>query len=211
MRNTQSSRSGRRGRTRPAPRPVDLRHAPRLGRARRHSPRRGARPTANPGPNQRSACGSVQRPAPRVQSRVPVDGSVACRAPALQPTCCAISAFASAGWACTRAAPQHQRRDDGRVGLDDEHRRVLGELVPGDLLVRRGARVRAVRRRRVADLAEVGPGLHRLLQVVLDRRHDADREVAGDAAADLEEADAGALRRAPCTGRRRRPCTRCPT
>src|SRR5690606_41615876 len=71
---------------------------------------------------------------------------------------------------------------------------VLGELVPGYLLVRRGAGVRAVGRRRIADLAEVGPGLHGLAEVVLDRGHDADGEVARDAAADLEEADARALR-----------------
>src|SRR5690242_8545969 len=90
--------------------------------------------------------------------------------------------------------PQHirkyQRRDDRRIALDDVLRRVDAELAPRDLLVRHGAGVRTVRRGRVADLAEVAPERDAgALQVLMQHRDDADREVAGDAAADLEEAD----------------------
>ena len=54
------------------------------------------------------------------------------------------------------------------------------------------AGVGAVARRRIADLAEVAPERHVVaLQILVEHRHDADREVAGDAAADLEEADRG--------------------
>src|SRR5690606_2486413 len=52
---------------------------------------------------------------------------------------------------------EDQGRDDGRVRLDHEARRVHVELVPGDLLVRRRAAVGAVRGRAVGDLAEVRP------------------------------------------------------
>ena len=53
-----------------------------------------------------------------------------------------------------------------------------------------GARIRAVARRRIADLAEVAPQRHVVAsQVLVQHRHDADRKVARDAAADLEEAD----------------------
>ena len=52
---------------------------------------------------------------------------------------------------------QHHRRHDGRVALDDEHRRVFGELGPGDLLVGHGAGVAAVAGGAVANLAEVAP------------------------------------------------------
>src|SRR5829696_6765742 len=55
---------------------------------------------------------------------------------------------------------EDQRRDDGRIRLDHELRRVHVELPPGDLLVRYGAGVAAVARRRVADLGEVAPEGH---------------------------------------------------
>src|SRR5436309_3465102 len=83
---------------------------------------------------------------------------------------------------------EHEGRHDGGVGLDDELRRVDGELAPRDLLVRHGAGVAAVARRRVADLAEVAPQRHAgPLEILVQHRHDADRKVPGDAAADLEE------------------------
>src|SRR5204862_5911005 len=85
---------------------------------------------------------------------------------------------------------------DGRVRLDDELRRVGGQLPPGDLLVRYGARVRAIARRRVADLAEVAPQRHVVsLEILVNHRDDADGEIASDAAADLEESDRGCRRR----------------
>src|SRR5690606_5296158 len=85
---------------------------------------------------------------------------------------------------------EDERRDDRRIGLDDEFRRIRRELAPSDLLVGNGPRVRAVARRRVADLAEVAPFRDVLdAQVLLEHRHDADREIPGDAASDLEEAD----------------------
>src|SRR5229473_342413 len=85
---------------------------------------------------------------------------------------------------------EHERRADRGVRLDDELRRVRGELAPRNLLVRHRARVRAVARRRVADLAEVPPQRDVVaLQVLMNHRDDANGEVARDAAADLEEAD----------------------
>src|SRR4051794_16271317 len=84
---------------------------------------------------------------------------------------------------------EDQRRDDRGVGLDDEAGGVYGELAPGDLLVRYGAAVGAVGRGAVGDLAEVAPEPAVLVQVLLNQRHDADREVARDAATDLEKAD----------------------
>src|SRR5690606_17127024 len=95
------------------------------------------------------------------------------------------------GLSAREHAREHERRHDRRVALDDEARRVRAELAPRDLLVRDGAGVRAVARRRVRDLAEVGPQRRRPLQVLLEHRNDADREVARDAAADLEESDPG--------------------
>src|SRR6266849_2564279 len=85
---------------------------------------------------------------------------------------------------------EHQWCDDRRVRLDDVLRRVHAELAPRDLLVRHGAGVRSEARRRVADLAEVSPQRNaRASQVLMEHRYDADREVAGDAAADLVETD----------------------
>ena len=63
------------------------------------------------------------------------------------------------------------------------------ELAPGDFFVGHGAAVGAVGRGAVGNLAEVAPQAALLAQVLHDQRHDADREIAGDAAADLEESD----------------------
>src|ERR1043166_8018935 len=91
---------------------------------------------------------------------------------------------------------EHQWRDDRGVAFDDVLRGIGAELAPGDLLVRDGAGVGAVARRRVADLAEVAPERDvRTLQVLVQHWDDADREVTRDAAGDLEEADRRLLRR----------------
>src|SRR5690606_7399855 len=91
---------------------------------------------------------------------------------------------------------EDERCDDRCVAFDDVVGRVDAQLAPRDLLVGHGARVRAVARRRVADLAEVAPQRHAFAaQVLMQHRDDADREVAGDAAADLEEADRRLRRR----------------
>ena len=69
-------------------------------------------------------------------------------------------------------------------------RGVDAQLAPRDLLVRHGAGVRPITRRRIADLAEVTPQRHvGALKVLMQHWNDADREIAGDAAADLEESD----------------------
>ena len=61
------------------------------------------------------------------------------------------------------------------------------------------------------DLGEVGPGFRFLFEIILDRRHHTDREISGDAPANLEEADAAAGRELSDTDRRTPPCIRCPT
>ena len=101
-------------------------------------------------------------------------------------------------------------RHDRRVGLDDELRRLLAELAPGDLLVRDGAGVAAEARRRVADLAEVRP------------ERDA-RRAAGPGGASARRRSGsrprcrrrsgrsrrGSSARSRCTTRRGPSCTRC--
>ena len=82
--------------------------------------------------------------------------------------------------------------DDGGVGFDDEFRGFFAEFAPGDFFVGDGAGVASVARGGVADLAEVGPERDiRLAEVLVEHGDDADGEVAGDAAADLEEAYGG--------------------
>lgn len=59
-----------------------------------------------------------------------------------------------------------------------------------DLLVRHGAGVAAVARRRIADLAEIGPERDAFgPEVLVQHRHDADGEVPRDTASNLEEAE----------------------
>src|SRR5688572_30172353 len=83
---------------------------------------------------------------------------------------------------------EHERRNDRRVALDHVTGRIDSQLAPGDLLVRHRAGVRAVARRRIADLAKVAPQRNvGALQILMKHRHDADRKIAGNAAADLEE------------------------
>src|SRR5690606_20695110 len=89
---------------------------------------------------------------------------------------------------------EDERGHDGGVALDDVAGGVRPELPPRDLLVGDGAGVGAVARRGVGDLAEVGPERRPPVHVLLQHGHDADGEVARDAAADLEEPDAGPLR-----------------
>ena len=63
------------------------------------------------------------------------------------------------------------------------------QLTPGYLLVRHGAGIRAIRGRRVRDLAEIAPeGNVVPFQVLVHHGDHADGEVARDAAADLEKA-----------------------
>ena len=94
----------------------------------------------------------------------------------------------------TALLPQHprenQRRHDGSVALDDEFRRRRREFTPGDFLVRHRARITAIARGRVADLREITPERHAgPLEVLVQHRHDADRKIARDTAANLEKAD----------------------
>ena len=87
---------------------------------------------------------------------------------------------------------ENQRRDDGGVGFDDEFRSLFAEFAPSDFFIGDGAGVAAVAGSRIADLAEVGPeGDIGLAEVLMEHGDDADGEVAGDAAADLEEPDGG--------------------
>src|SRR5215203_2799910 len=82
---------------------------------------------------------------------------------------------------------EYERRDDARVTFDDELRRVHLELAPRDLFVGNGAGIGAIARGRIGDLAEVSPDGNVLpLQILVEHGNDADRKVAGDAAADLE-------------------------
>src|SRR5690606_6721609 len=111
-------------------------------------------------------------------------------------TASSVVALTGGSGSAAQHAGEDQGRHDRRVGFDDELRRVRGQLAPGDLLVRHGAGIRAVARRGIADLAEVAPAGHVMpAEVLLQHRHDADREIAGDASADLEEADRSLPRR----------------
>ena len=63
------------------------------------------------------------------------------------------------------------------------------EFAPRDFFRGNRAAVRAVACGRIADLAEVGPVGTRQSQILVNHRHDANREVARDAACDLEKPD----------------------
>ena len=89
------------------------------------------------------------------------------------------------------ARREDQRRDDGRVGLDDVLRRVGRRACPR--LSSRSAWRPSTSRNSwwIADLAEVAPARHGLLSRSCSQHgHHADRKVARDSAADLEEPDA---------------------
>lgn len=80
--------------------------------------------------------------------------------------------------------------DDGGVAFDDVFGGGGGEFAPGDFFVGNSAGVAAVAGGGVADLAEIAPeGDAGAFEVLVEHGHDADGEVAGDAATDLEEAD----------------------
>src|SRR5258707_9711413 len=84
----------------------------------------------------------------------------------------------------------HQRRDDRRVAFDDVLGCVDAQFSPRDLFVRHGAGIRTVACGGVADLAEIAPIWNAVpLQVLMKHWHHADREVACNAAPDLEEPD----------------------
>jgi len=90
---------------------------------------------------------------------------------------------------------KNQRRNNRRIRFDDEFRRLHAEFAPGDFFVWHGAGIAAVARGRIADLAEVTPERHAgAQQILMQHRHDADREIAGNAAADLEHAERAFLR-----------------
>lgn len=81
--------------------------------------------------------------------------------------------------------------DDGGVGFDDVFGGVDAEFAPGDFFIRDGTGVGAEAGGGVADLAEVGPeGDVVPFEVLIHHGDDADGEVSGDAASDLEESDA---------------------
>jgi hypothetical protein len=89
---------------------------------------------------------------------------------------------------------ENQRCDNRCIRFDDEFRRLHAEFAPGDFLVRHRAAVAAVTRGRIADLAEVTPERHAgAQQILMQHRHDADREVAGNAAANLEHSQRALL------------------
>src|SRR5579863_1517353 len=76
---------------------------------------------------------------------------------------------------------EHQRRDDGSVGLDNESRRGSFQFSPGDFFVGHCSAVGAVRRGAVRNLAEVAPQAAFLAQVLRDQGNDANRKVSRDA------------------------------
>src|SRR5665213_549869 len=83
---------------------------------------------------------------------------------------------------------ENQRRHNGSIRLDDEPWRVAVELAPGDLFVGHGAAIGAVGRGTVRNLAEISPQAAWFAKVLYDQRDDANREIAGNAAADLKKA-----------------------
>ena len=89
---------------------------------------------------------------------------------------------------------EHQRRNDGGVGLDDISRSMNAEFSPRDFLVGHGAGVRSETGGGIADLTEITPfGYERADYVLIQHRHNTDRKIAGDATADLKEADGRVL------------------
>src|ERR1700736_1153668 len=89
---------------------------------------------------------------------------------------------------------EYQWRDNRSVGFDNESRRRGAKFAPGNFFIRHRAGIRPVARGGIANLAEVAPLRHNFADdVLVEHRHDANREVAGDAAADLKEADRGTL------------------
>src|ERR1700724_3122937 len=85
---------------------------------------------------------------------------------------------------------EDQWRDNRSVGFDNESRRRGAKFAPGDFFIGHRAGIRPVARGGIADLTEVAPLRHNFADdVLVEHRHDANREVAGDAAADLKKAD----------------------
>src|SRR5712664_1033849 len=94
-----------------------------------------------------------------------------------------------------RASPaenfgKYERRDDCCIRFYDKTRGAGAQFTPGDFFVRDRARIRSEAGGRIADLAEITP-FGDLLgdEVLIKQRHDANREIARDPAADLKEAD----------------------
>lgn len=85
---------------------------------------------------------------------------------------------------------EDKRGDNGGVGFDDEFWGFFAEFAPSNLFIGDCTRVASVARCGIADLAEVCPERDiRLAEVLVEHGDDTDGEVAGDAAAYLEEAD----------------------
>src|ERR1700722_2635681 len=91
--------------------------------------------------------------------------------------------------------PQHpckdQRCNDSGVAFNNKFRRMDIQFPPGDLFVRYGSRIRSVGGSRIRDLAKIAPERNIVpFQVLVHHWYDADGEVSGDAASDLEKSDA---------------------
>jgi len=83
-----------------------------------------------------------------------------------------------------------KREDDGCVGFNHMNRRAFCNLATRDLFAGWRARVPTVARRRLGDLGKIRPQPHIQPHVLSQQWHRTDGEVARNAAADLEEADA---------------------
>src|SRR5437588_120053 len=98
------------------------------------------------------------------------------------------SSFGDSSFLLAQHPGENQGRANRGVAFDHELRSGGRELAPGDFLVRHRARVAAVARRRIADLAEITPQRHAgSLEILVQHWDDANRKIAGDAAADLEK------------------------
>ena len=87
---------------------------------------------------------------------------------------------------------EDKRGDNGGVGFDDEFRGFFAKFTPSNLFIGDCTRVASIARCGITDLAEVCPKRDiRLAKVLMKHGDDTDGEVAGDAAAYLEEADGG--------------------
>jgi len=94
-------------------------------------------------------------------------------------------------WLPAQEPGEDEGCDDGGVGFDDELWGVDVEFAPGDFFVGDGTGVRTVGGGGVGNLAEIAPERDVVpFEVLVHHGDHADGEVAGDAATDLEEANA---------------------
>src|SRR5438270_10085739 len=100
------------------------------------------------------------------------------------------SSFGNSSFLQAQHPGENQGRANRGVAFNHEFRSGGRELAPGNFLVRHRAGVAAVARRRVADLTEITPERHAgSLEILVQHWDDTNREIAGDAAADLEKTD----------------------